>query len=64
MDSGFLSTSVGDLYQNALNMLMLLLPGAAVTYMGEELALSDLSSHQLNQLDKVKVRSLETHPSV
>jgi glycosidase len=33
----------GSLYQSALNLLMLLLPGASITYYGEEIGLGESS---------------------
>ena len=39
-DESLLSSRMGAFYQNAINMLTFLLPGAAISYMGEELALS------------------------
>ena len=46
-----MSSIKGPAYQNALNMLMMLLPGAARTYYGEEVGLTDISLEYKETVD-------------
>ena len=55
-DEGLLSSRVDIVYQNALNMMTFLLPGAAISYMGEELALPALSTDVIPDVYRVRVQ--------
>ena len=60
-DEGLLSSRVDIVYQNALNMMTFLLPGAAISYMGEELALPALSTDVIPDVYRVRVQLCYNH---